>query len=64
MSVKITYREQESEVKAGMTLRDAIRRCGLSPEAVLALRAGALITDDVKLQEGDESKLVAVVSGG
>jgi sulfur carrier protein ThiS len=60
----LVHRGKRHEVPAGSTLRDAIRRVGLSPEAVLAVRDGVLITDDCILREGEEIKLVAVISGG
>jgi sulfur carrier protein ThiS len=63
-TVKIKYRNKEYEVNAGMTVRDAIKKIGLEPEAVLAVSDGKLITDDTILREGMQIKLVAVVSGG
>jgi len=63
-TVKIKYRNKEYEVQAGMTVRDAIRKCGLEPEAVLAVSEGKLITDDTIIKDGMQIKLVAVVSGG
>lgn len=63
-TVKIKYRNQEYEVNTGMTVRDAIKKCGLEPEAVLAVAEGKLITDDTIIKEGMQIKLVAVVSGG
>lgn len=62
--VKLIHRDQEWEVKAGMTVRHAILKVGLNPEAVLAVRDGQLINDDTKIQDGDIIKLIAVVSGG
>ena len=64
MAVKLILRGQEYEVRHGMTLRDCLEKIGVSPEAVLATRAGELITDDEILQEGEVIKLVAVISGG
>ena len=64
MNAKFTYRNKTYDVKAGQTVRDAIIKCGLSPEAVLAVRNGELITDDSYIKEGDNIKLVAVISGG
>lgn len=61
---KIVYRDQEWEVKGGMTVRDAILKVGLNVEAVLAVRDGRLITEDTVLKDEDEIKLVAVISGG
>ena len=47
-----------------MTARAAIKKVGLDPEAVLVIRNGQLVTDDTLLQETDEVKLIAVISGG
>ena len=63
-TVKIKYRDKEYEVNAGMTVRDAIKKCGLQPEAVLAVSDGKLVTDDTILRADMKLKLVAVVSGG
>jgi sulfur carrier protein ThiS len=63
-TVTIKYRDKEFEVSAGMTVRDAIKKIGLQPEAVLAVSDGKLITDDTLIQPGMKLKLVAVVSGG
>ncbi len=62
--VKITLRNQEFEVKANQTVGRALKSLGLQPEAYLAVRDGELITEDIVLREGQQIKLVAVVSGG
>jgi len=62
--VKIVYRDQEWEIKGGMTVRDAILKVGLNVEAVLALREGKLIAEDTILRDGDEIELIAVASAG
>ncbi len=62
--VKIIYRNQEWELKSGMTVHHAILKVGLDPEAVLAVREGKLINEATILQKGDVVKMVAVVSGG
>jgi sulfur carrier protein ThiS len=64
MTVRLRLRDREYEVRAGMTVRDALLRVGLQPEAVLATRRGELLTDDEILQEGEEVRLIAVISGG
>ncbi len=61
---KVIFRNKAWELKGGITARDAIRKVGLNPEAVLILRDGELITDDVILRDGDVVTLVPVVSGG
>jgi len=62
--MKIAYRDNKWEMKGGSTARAAIKKVGLDPEAVLVVRNGQLVTDDTVLQEGDEIKLIAVISGG
>lgn len=62
--MKLTYRDKEWDLKGGLTARAAIEKVGLDPEAVLVVRNDKLITDDTVLQEGDEVKLIAVISGG
>lgn len=64
MTVKLTLREKTFEVRAGMTLRDALKKIEIQSEAVLPTRTGELITDDEILCEGDEIRLIAVISGG
>ena len=62
--IKLIYRNKHWELPAGMTVRDAILKCGLNPEQVLAVREGKLINESVLLKDNDEIKLVAVISGG
>lgn len=63
-SVKLILRGEEYELKAGMTVQHALEKIGLDSHSVLATRQGELITDDELLHEGDEIKLVPVISGG
>ncbi|MBI5653311.1 MAG: MoaD/ThiS family protein [Chloroflexi bacterium] len=62
--MQITFRDKTYETKPNITARDAIKKIGMEPEAVLVVVNGKLVTDDVVLREGDQVKLVAVVSGG
>ena len=62
--MKIIFRDKNWEMKSGMTARDAIKKIGVDPESVLVVINDKLVTDDVVLQESDQVKLVAVVSGG
>ncbi len=62
--VILTYRRKTFTVAPGMSVRDAIARCGLSPEATLAVMDGELITDEVVLKAGDRVKLLGTISGG
>mgnify|MGYP001067479480 CR=1 FL=1 len=62
--MRITYRDKAWELPGGMTARDAIKKVGLDPEAVLVVRNDELVTDDVILGDEDKVKLIAVISGG
>jgi len=62
--VKVIFREQEWDLRAGMTVRDAILKVGLDPQAVLPVRDGKLINEATILQDDDTVKLIAVISGG
>ena len=64
MSVKLLLRGKVYEAKPGMTLRDALLKISVQPESILATRQGEMITDDAILVDGDEIKLIAVISGG
>ena len=62
--MKIIYRDREWNLRGGMTVRDAILKVGLDPEAVLALRDGKLINEETITRDDEVITLVAVVSGG
>jgi sulfur carrier protein ThiS len=63
-TMKIIYRDQEWNLDGRRRVRDAIEAVGLMPQTVLAVRDGKLLTGDRMLEEDDEVKLVAVISGG
>jgi sulfur carrier protein ThiS len=62
--VKLVLRNKEYEVKPGMTLLSALQKINVVPESVIATRAGEMILDDEILKDGEEIKLIAVISGG
>jgi sulfur carrier protein ThiS len=64
MPVKLILRDNEYEVKPGMMLLDALRKINIVPESVIATREGEMILDDEILKDGDEIRLIAVISGG
>ncbi len=62
--IKIKYRKQEWELEGKFTVRQAVEKVGLNLESVLVVRDGELVVEDTKLRDGDEIRLVAVISGG
>lgn len=57
-------RDKEYEVRPGMTLLSALQKSNIVPESVIATREGEMILEDEILKDGDEIKLIAVISGG
>jgi sulfur carrier protein len=64
MTVRLILRDKEYEVRAGMTLLDALKKSSIVPESVIATRDGEMILEDEILKEGEVIKLIAVISGG
>jgi sulfur carrier protein len=64
MQATLIYRKNEYNVRAGMTLRAALKKINIEPESVIATRDGELITDDELIDEDDVIKLISVISGG
>ncbi|MEW5829775.1 MAG: MoaD/ThiS family protein [Chloroflexota bacterium] len=64
MAVKLILRNQEFEVRPGMTLYSALKKLDILAESVIATRDGELILEDEILRDGETIKLVAVISGG
>jgi sulfur carrier protein ThiS len=62
--VKLVLREKTYEVKAGMNLLSALKKCDIVPESVVATLNGEMILDDEILNDGNEVKLISVISGG
>jgi sulfur carrier protein len=64
MTAELNLRDKTYEVRAGMTLLDALKKIGIVPESVIATRDGEMILEDEILKEGDKIRLIAVISGG
>jgi len=62
--VKITFKNQEWELRAGLTVDAAMRKAGVSREEALPLINKRLVAEDAILRAGDVLELVPVVSGG
>jgi len=52
------------DLKEGAKVEDAVRALGLYPDAWVAVRGSEPIPSDGLLADGDEIKLVSVISGG
>ncbi len=66
MSIKLTLRKQVFHLDGTppIQVKTALRQLNLSPEAHLLVRNGELLNENDWLKDGDEVKIVAVISGG
>ncbi|HDQ34782.1 MAG TPA: MoaD/ThiS family protein [Chloroflexi bacterium] len=62
--MQVTYRDRKWEFDQTMQVRALLKALDILPENVLVVRNGQLVTEDQHLRQGDEVKIVAVVSGG
>jgi sulfur carrier protein ThiS len=62
--MKIVYRDQRWELQGRWRVEDAIREVDLVPQRVFAVCDGKLLTGDMIVDEDEEIRLVAVISGG
>lgn len=60
----LRLRKEEYEIRSGMTLRAALLKLDIPPESVIPVKDGELLTDDELLEDGDQIRLIAVISGG
>ncbi|GAP14224.1 sulfur transfer protein [Longilinea arvoryzae] len=64
MPVTLILRKKEYTVEGTITVKDALKQLGLSPESHLVVRDGVLLNENDVLRNGEVVKLVAVISGG
>ncbi len=66
MPIKLTLRKKEFQLDGTppIQVKTALQQLNLSPEAHLLVRDGELLNENDWLKDGDEVKIVAVISGG
>ena len=65
MAIILTLRKQEFQLEGkSIQVKAALQQLNLSPEAHLLVRDGELLNENDWLKDGDEVKIVAVISGG
>ena len=64
MTAKLILRKKEYAIRHGSTIRAALLKLGIQPEAVLPTREGELVSEEDILKNGDVIQLVSVISGG
>jgi sulfur carrier protein len=65
MSIKFILRKKELQLdEKSIQVKQAFKLLDLSPEAHLVVRNGVLLNENDYLSDGDEVKVVPVISGG
>jgi sulfur carrier protein ThiS len=65
MPIKLVLRKQTFEInEKSIQVKLALHKINLSPESYLVVRQGDLLNDNDYLKDGDEVKIVPVISGG
>ncbi len=65
MAIRLVLRKQEFLLEAkSIQVKQALKQLNLSPEAHLLVREGDLLNENDWLSDGDEIKVVPVISGG
>lgn len=65
MTIKLTLRKQVFQLEGkSIQVKQVFEQLKLSPEAHLFVRNGELLNENDYLKDGDEVKIVAVISGG
>lgn len=64
MKVLLRNPDREVDARAGRTVREVLLDLGVDPDTVLVIRAGELLTREVRLDEDDVLEVRPVISGG
>ena len=64
MRVRLRNPDRDLEVAGDRTVRAVLDELGVNPDTVLVIRAGELVTREVRLDDGDEIEVRPVISGG
>lgn len=64
MKIYIESQNKKIELKFNGKASELIKKLKISQESILIIRNDELITDDEKLDDKDEIKILSVVSGG
>lgn len=63
MKIYIERTNEYKEVEA-KTVKEALEKLKINPTTILISKNNELVTEDAKLNENDEIKLLSVISGG
>ncbi len=68
MKLKVFYdrenKDEAVELDKGITVKDLLKKMNINPVTVNESKNGSIITEDEKLNEKDDIKIISVISGG
>lgn len=65
MTIRFVLRKQEMLLdETNIQVKQAFTKLALSPQAYLMVRDGELLNENDRLRDGDQIKLIPVISGG
>lgn len=64
MPIHLSLRKEELELEGTITVKEALKKFGLSSESFFMLRDGILLNENDVLRNGEHVKIIAVISGG
>lgn len=64
MKIFIEREQREEDLNFNGKASKLLEKIMVNPQTVLIIRNGKLVTEDQKLENADEIKLMSVVSGG
>ncbi|MGI8615989.1 MAG: MoaD/ThiS family protein [Actinomycetota bacterium] len=64
MKVKLRNPDREVQVRGGRPVGSVLEELGISVVSVLVIRAGELITREMRVRDEDELEIRPVISGG
>ena len=62
--IKVVFKGSEWHIPGNMTVRELMKSLGLNPQSVLAVQDGKLVSNETRLGDQGEIRLISVVSGG
>jgi len=64
MPIYFSLRKEEHELQGTITVKEALKKLGLSQESYFMIRDGILLNENDVLRNGEYIKIIAVISGG
>ena len=68
MKLKVFYdrenKDETVEFDKAITVKDLLKKMNINPVTVIVSKNSSIITEDEKLDDNDDIKIISVISGG